>query len=76
MEDRIKEAVEIARKKVAAAFKAERKRRGLTQKQVVEKSGVSLTTVGDVERNDYDEVYYSTICRLAAFYDLKLRDIL
>lgn len=64
----------MSQKTIGKIFKEARKKKGLTQTEVADKSGVHINTYARVERED-QEPTFSTVKRVAKVLGLKLEDI-
>ena len=51
-------------------IRAERARRAMTQKDLADKSGVSLSTIQKMERGDLDTVLLGSVKKVAEILDL------
>lgn len=61
---------------LAEVLKEARKRSGLSQYDLEERSGVSRQTITDIERGETDNVKLSTLERLAKALDVGIRDLI
>lgn len=64
----------MAQKTIGKIFKEARKKKGLTQSEVADKSGVHINTYARVEREN-QEPTFSTVKQVAKVLGLKLEDI-
>ena len=57
-------------------LKVERVKRNLTQKQLKELSGVSMVTIGKIERGDVEKVTLVTYKKLAKALDIPVEELI
>ena len=57
-------------------LKVERVKRNLTQKQLKELSGVSMVTIGKIERGDVEKVTLVTYKKLAKALDIPVEKLI
>lgn len=64
----------MSQKAIGKIFKEARKKKGLTQTELADKSGVHVNTYARVERGD-QEPTFSTVKRVARVLELNLSDL-
>jgi transcriptional regulator with XRE-family HTH domain len=62
-----------AQDEIACALKAARKKRGLTQPELEELSGMKQSAISRIEQSSYSRWNFTTLLRLAEALDLRVR---